>query len=304
MFLRRGVTVLLAASLLVGVVALAGRAGPNDHDGDGMPDEWEESHDLDPNDPSDATEDPDSDHLLNWEEYVHGGDPHEADTDADGLKDGPEVFRWQSDVASANRVVGRVSVRARCRTGDDDCPTKYLFAVEVTLQDSDGETLEKRRTLANGRFTFGDLEPGRYEVSARAVAGTRAPDSRQVQVESDQEEPARAPVRMTDVNGPGLVGQAIQWPTCAAQRKGEDCMAPLADAPIEITDLHGNVLARAVTESDGYYAFELEPGDYKLVAKNVDETDWPHPPRPKRFTVAEEDDGPRVIYSTYDTGIR
>ena len=280
-------------------IALAG----TDSDGDGMPDSWEETHGLDPDDPSDATEDPDSDRLVNRDEYVHDGDPNAPDTDDDGLKDGPEVDRWQSKVDRANRIVGRVGVGGRCRAGTE-CPPEYLFAVAVTLRDSDGETVARRLTIANGRFTFGDLAPDTYAVSATMVAGTRAPAPVEARVEEAQTEPAEARVRFRDVNGPGLVGQAIRWPTCAAQSKGEDCIEPLADAPIQVKDSRGDVVARSVTTRDGYYAFSLGPGNYKLVAKPVEGNETLSPPRRKRFTVSDEDGGPHVIGSAYDTGLR
>jgi hypothetical protein len=46
-----------------------------DTDGDGMPDEWERQHGLDPNDPTDAAKDPDNDGYTNIEEYLNGTDP-------------------------------------------------------------------------------------------------------------------------------------------------------------------------------------------------------------------------------------
>lgn len=46
-----------------------------DDDGDGMSDEWELEHDLDPKDPTDAEEDPDGDGKNNLEEYIDRSDP-------------------------------------------------------------------------------------------------------------------------------------------------------------------------------------------------------------------------------------
>ncbi len=64
---------------------------PTDTDGDGMPDGWEVNNDLNPNESSDADEDPDNDGLTNLEEYTSGTDPHDEDSDNGGTPDGWEV---------------------------------------------------------------------------------------------------------------------------------------------------------------------------------------------------------------------
>lgn len=57
-----------------------------DSDGDGMPDEWELDYGLDPNDPSDASQDPDNDGRSNYEEYLDKTNPNKADSPSDRVQ--------------------------------------------------------------------------------------------------------------------------------------------------------------------------------------------------------------------------
>ncbi|MBP8129797.1 MAG: hypothetical protein KA184_09470 [Candidatus Hydrogenedentes bacterium] len=68
-------------------------AGSTDEDDDGLPNDWELEHGLDPLDGTGddgAAGDPDGDGLGNLEEFVMGTDPHDEDSDQDGLWDRQE----------------------------------------------------------------------------------------------------------------------------------------------------------------------------------------------------------------------
>ena len=62
----------------------------------GIPDDWAIAHGLDPNDPAMPFEDPDHDGLTNLQEFQNGTDPHNPDTDGDGLTDGQEVLIYHT----------------------------------------------------------------------------------------------------------------------------------------------------------------------------------------------------------------
>ncbi len=66
-------------------------------DNDGVKDDWELENGLDPNDPSDAAQDPDLDGLSNLGEFENDTDPFNPDSDSDGLLDAQEVNIYGTD---------------------------------------------------------------------------------------------------------------------------------------------------------------------------------------------------------------
>jgi len=63
-----------------------------DTDGDYIPDDYEILYGLDPLVADDENDDPDTDDLSNFEEYLWDTDPFDSDTDDDGMPDGWEAF--------------------------------------------------------------------------------------------------------------------------------------------------------------------------------------------------------------------
>ena len=60
---------------------------PLDSDNDGMPNYWENINNLNPNNPSDADQDPDNDNLTNYQEFKLRTDILSTDSDNDGMPD-------------------------------------------------------------------------------------------------------------------------------------------------------------------------------------------------------------------------
>ncbi len=73
-----------------------------DADDDGMSDAYENTHGLNPNDPSDAGLDPDMDGLTNAQEAQWMTDPNDDDSDNDNVKDGFEVERGYSPTSGTS----------------------------------------------------------------------------------------------------------------------------------------------------------------------------------------------------------
>jgi hypothetical protein len=94
-----------------------------DWDGDGMADDWEIAHGLDPT-VDDSMLDLDGDGLTNLEEYELGTDPLNPDTDGDGIPDGEE---------SRKRDPGEITVGRTLTQG-----------VQIIESDAEGITLELR----------------------------------------------------------------------------------------------------------------------------------------------------------------
>ncbi|NIP97872.1 MAG: LamG domain-containing protein, partial [Akkermansiaceae bacterium] len=95
-----------AAALAAGTSPLDLRVPPEDADGDGLPNTWEEENGLDPNDDG-STDinngpdgDPDMDDSTNAEELAARTDPQNADSDGDGLNDGAEAVAETNPNAS------------------------------------------------------------------------------------------------------------------------------------------------------------------------------------------------------------
>jgi hypothetical protein len=75
-----------------------------DMDGDGMPDYWEDRHNLNKQDPSDADGDPDKDNFTNYNEYLgEDGEPFTSDsTDPWDSNDHPTEIKAQEDDAGTD----------------------------------------------------------------------------------------------------------------------------------------------------------------------------------------------------------
>ena len=133
--------------------------GYYDTDGDGMPDDFETAHEFDPFDPADAIHDLDVDGLTNLEEYRHGTDPNNPNTDGDGLTDGEEIHTYETDPANADSD----------GDGLTDGDEVKVYRTNPLVGDTDGDGLSESDEVGRGTDPLavdsdGDGLPDGWEV--------------------------------------------------------------------------------------------------------------------------------------------
>ncbi len=136
-----------------------------DWDADGVPDDWEIAHGLNPT-RNDAGEDPDGDGVVNRREYERGTDPHRRDTNGNGVPDGQEKKSAGGHGAGgglgALRGVTVVSSEATGMTLELETP-----AFDTTVVDEGGEAFERLRVAAYVHGYAG--EPGRPQLPVKGL---------------------------------------------------------------------------------------------------------------------------------------
>jgi hypothetical protein len=122
----------------------------DDDDNDGMPDSWEIGYWLNPIDPSDASQDADGDGLTNLDEYNLGTDPHDTDTDDDGIDDGFDGYPLDDQLNLCIYIIRNGSTQKvfnSVQAAVDDPDAVDFDAIQITAKDYDEDVLYNRNTI-------------------------------------------------------------------------------------------------------------------------------------------------------------
>lgn len=137
--------------------------GP-DTDGDGMPDDFEQTHGL-LHDTPDAYLDADGDGLLNLQEYLRQTLPLNPDSDGDTLPDGDEVRAYGSDPRHADADMDRLTD-----------PREVLeFFTDHADPDSDDDGVDDGDEVDQGTDPLNPMDPPRIYPDGNIELANRRP---------------------------------------------------------------------------------------------------------------------------------
>jgi hypothetical protein len=145
-----------AATIKANFDAQATQFGLGDEDNDGLPLYYENQYSafLNPTDPADAARDQDNDGLTNLQEFQRKTLPDDADTDNDGINDGPEVNRTVGGAAAATDPL-RADTDADGLSDKDETGTGTFVSrtdtgTDPLVVDSDADTFSDLHEVLSG----------------------------------------------------------------------------------------------------------------------------------------------------------
>ncbi len=150
-----------------------------DDDNDGMPDDYEQTHGFNPLDALDANDDPDGDGLANLDEYNLGTDPHDIDSDNDGIADGFDGYPLDNQQSSCIDLIQNdltFESFTIVQAAVDDSNAVDHDTIQITAADFEEDVLYDRNTiltLSGGYYCDFFNNPSKSAINSLKIrAGT------------------------------------------------------------------------------------------------------------------------------------
>jgi hypothetical protein len=167
---RAGGVLLVAVALLAAVGALAGFAVARDGNDDRIPDRWEKRHHLSLN-VKQTHRDQDRDQLRNRAEFLVGDNPHDRDSDDDGVMDGEENA---GRIASFDAANGKLTIDL---FGGDSISGLVTATSRIKCEDDQGEDSPALARASHDGVETGDDHDGETGDDSGSNSGPGSPNS-------------------------------------------------------------------------------------------------------------------------------
>lgn len=154
---RRMTWFALALGALVAFLAMPSLAAARDRNHDHIPDRWEKKHHLSTK-VNQARRDQDHDHLNNRQEFLAGDNPHNADTNGDGVPDGEENA---GTIASFDEETGKLTIDL---FGGETISGFVNEETEIECEGNSGATASASSMDNSGEAESGDDNRGEEEA--------------------------------------------------------------------------------------------------------------------------------------------
>ena len=256
----------------------------NDPDGDRLPTDWEnhynqtgnlldpDNNDSDNDSITDDLEDPDSDSLNNYEEYVLGTDPNNPDTDNDTMPDGWEV---DNGLNPTDPKDGALDADSDGLSNADE----YLHGTDPNNPDTDGDGYTDGWEIENNTNPLDINDPtchincGGSTSSSRGGGGTPPVEITIIENETDDAlGNGTIYVSKIDLPDTAYIGQTITIKGCLIDPESDTIDFMIDFGIVESLTLDGNgcfLIEYKVDLEEGKHNFAIVQGDETLYSKDV-----------------------------------
>ncbi|MCK4927418.1 MAG: hypothetical protein KAS11_03055, partial [Candidatus Aenigmarchaeota archaeon] len=228
-----------------------------------------DNNDSDADNITDDLEDPDSDNLNNYEEYLNGTDPNNPDTDNDTMPDG-----WEAD-----NGLNPTDPKDGALDADNDGLSnadEYLHGTDPNNPDTDGDGYTDGWEIDNGTDPLNINDPTCHVncgSSSRSSGSTPSVEVTIIENKTDETfENGTIYVSKIDLPDTAYIGQTITIKGCLIYPKSDTIDFMIDFDIVESLTLDGNscfIIEYKVDLEEGKHNFAIVQGNETLYSKDV-----------------------------------